>query len=462
MQNSLEVDSFVCLRSLRQLFENTETSSEQIADYDKNLKDFQELIWTEAAISSVVTGGYAEIDSTVQGLLTTYSLSTKYLNNSAANLTPDTQISLIQDLRSASLDMDEDNPSEPEHLIVLLETATASLNSKFEFRTKDSPENEFQPQEKIKYPLSNKIQEELNKLFSETFEKIAQAEANPVEIAGQLYAQFLAISPFSSENELMAHLLASNVLHSAGYFPIVLTSEDLPAFQSAVSKAMTDDHAPLTELLTQNQIKTFLRAIKISQSVLENERNSEILHAYLNLPQEVREAEVEDMEKTKRNVDRLWQISIEQFQKAAEEYSSQNLDGSPEFAFVDFASDNDTDRKHWYLFQVIRAASSFKYWAAPESFHYWGKLGYTTNSARHEIFLSFHAVGKKFNGLAAATLCSYKREVGAKRIVDFHTICDKPFIINSEQNFEDLEDNFSKWLQKGQEEGLVRAKITSD
>ncbi len=462
MRNTLELDSFTCLCALRQLFEKAEIPDNQLDKYSQNLTAFYELISMEAAVSAATVGEHISIDSTTQDLLSKYGYSAKYLNGAENSLTPDQQMDLILDIKKANQKISEkDGIVDTKSLVDFHKTATSSLGSKTGFRKSGSPDS-INSIKDLKYPTAAKIEKELEGFFADLKEKLDQKEGNEnnaFTTAGWIYAKFLAISPFSSGNEIIAHLLASHILHLEGYLPIIPVSNNTEAFQDAVSNAIADDPAPFVELLIQSQIQIYLRAIQINQASIEDEKESKVLDAFLNLPRELEEVDEEGMEKARALVDELWQTSIDEFNESADTYNTHQEAENPEFSFVDFASNEDQDRKHWYLFQVIRAASNFNYWASPELFHYWVKLGYTTNNARYEIFLSFHAIGKEFNGKVAATLCSYKREVGAKRIINFHTICDKPFVISPELDFDDLRNKFADWLKKGQDKGYAMAKL---
>ena len=138
---------------------------------------------------------------------------------------------------------------------------------------KKLPNNPTRPDGLLhQYSPPEQVQAEMDRLIELHAAHDRQGVPPEVE-AAWLHHRFTQIHPFQDGNGRVARSLATLVLLRAGWFPLVVTRDDRAAYIETLERADDGDLKPLVELVAHLQKKAIIRALSLSQDVLDKQES---------------------------------------------------------------------------------------------------------------------------------------------------------------------------------------------
>ena len=287
-----------------------------------------------------------------------------------------------------------------------------------------------------------------------------QAAKVPPELeAAWLHHRFTQIHPFQDGNGRVARALATLVLLRAGWFPLVVVSDEhRDEYIRSLEKADQGDLADLVGLFARLQKQAFLRALSISEDVVSTNdfANLDAVLASVSarLQNRVAEerAEMENVFDISRNLEKR---CVELLESVGDQIKRQ-IGGIDNSYSVHVATGTD-DQRHWFWNQVVSTAGTLHYYADLRTYHAWTRLSIRKiNERQTEIVVSFHSLGIEFLGILAATAFIQHRvptEEGTT-LDGPYPVCREAFQFSYNQELQPVEERFEKWLNNAMVAGL--------
>ena len=286
-----------------------------------------------------------------------------------------------------------------------------------------------------------------------------QAAGVPAEVeAAWLHHRFTQIHPFQDGNGRVARALASLVFLRAGWFPLVVVSDEhRDEYIAALEKADHGDMSSLIGLFARLQKKAFIRALSISEDVISDQ---ESLKAVINSVADRLRARAEEERTDKQGVFDISKALEDKtesgLQSVREEIRSQ-LVGIDNSCQIDIGRET-ADSQHWFWNQVVEMAKNFSYFADLRTYHAWIRLRIRKVGERQtELIVSFHSLGTEFVGIMSATAFIEHRVPGEDKTstVDGpYPACREAFQFSYNQDFQAVSARFEKWLHSAIVAGL--------
>lgn len=307
------------------------------------------------------------------------------------------------------------------------------------------------------YCPPEQVQPEMERLLSVHAEHVRTGVPPEVD-AAWLHHRFTQIHPFQDGNGRVARALASLVFISAGWFPLVVTRDDRLSYLEALEVADANGLATLVELFASRQKKAFVAALSIAREVTrESQRLDQQLAAISEMFTRRDQDHPTTLEGAKDLARTMWTRAVTRFEELARQLElSMSAPAKNRRAFVDYASDHDTNRRTWHRWQIRQAARKLGYVAGLRDFACWVRLGIETESGRSEILLALHDIGSEYRGVVGGSLSFYRRQEsadGERHAVDVQAVSDDLLQINYKDSADAVAQRFDRWLDRG----LVRA-----
>lgn len=287
----------------------------------------------------------------------------------------------------------------------------------------------------------------------------------PPEVnAAWLHHRFTQIHPFQDGNGRVARALATIVFLKAGWFPLVINSNQRNEYIYALEAADHGDLKPLIDLFGQIAKRAFARALTLSEDVLSGEKVlTRVIENLLPIYQRRHQIDVEKYGQVELLADKL----IETAKVLLNEVSAQieeKFSNVPSPPVVRVASSNESN-KHYYTRQIVTVAQELGYWANTALRRNWARL-HLVNGQKTQIVFSWHYLGKKNRGVMVCSSFIYFPEAkpdtsdadtDSPQLGETHRICDDPFYFSYQDvsRETDLIDNFEKWMSDSLSIGLA-------
>ncbi len=237
---------------------------------------------------------------------------------------------------------------------------------------------------------------------SEMDRLIAMHEAHreseiPLEIqVAWLHHRFTQIHPFQDGNGRVARALASLVLVQAGLFPLVVTRNHRTAYIDSLEAADGGSLEPLVDLVVRLQRRQFVKAVALSESVLE-ERDSvaEVLSGLAAAAQKTVDAEKKDRQSVVEIAEELSRELRRWLENHSGEIRSalQRVHSASEVS----VKEADESTSHYFRSQIIKnAKDQLKYFANLGEFRHWVSLNMYWRR-RAKLVFAVHGIGREFN-----------------------------------------------------------------
>ena len=289
------------------------------------------------------------------------------------------------------------------------------------------------------------VQSEMDRLI-DTHRDHMQAGVPPEVEAAWLHHRFTQIHPFQDGNGRVARCLANLVFLRAGWFPLLVTRDDLVAYIRALEAADQGDLAPLVDLFAARQRRAFVQGLSISHDVLrERAHEKEIVESATRILERRRR---EYQSRVYQTAQALHQVTVERFQQTATEVrgSVQRVDRS--YDARESHAEHGAATDSWHRFQIVGCARALGYFANMSSYRSWVLLVIKTED-RAEILLSFHGIGREALGVLGCSAMAYRREPtdsGHTRVDQLQPLSEEIFEFTYVELVEDVKKRFARWL----------------
>lgn len=280
----------------------------------------------------------------------------------------------------------------------------------------------------------------------------------PPEVeAAWLHHRFTQIHPFQDGNGRVARTLASIVFIKAGWFPLVVDRDDRLRYIDALEAADLGDLQPLVEMFASIQKRAFVGALSEVGSVLQRRQVDQVISATADLFERRRAELWVEWEHALDIAEELRKVAWARFDDVAHRLRSEIGRYNDSYRFRADAEPFDSDRDHFFRWQIVQAAKELGYFAntAP-GYRAWTRLVLQTDTAA-ELLVSIHGIGHEYRGVLGASMCFFRREhteEGEREIADLVTVVDEVFQINYREDLDQTKDRFERWLDQGLVRGL--------
>ncbi|MDX1993240.1 MAG: Fic family protein [bacterium] len=274
--------------------------------------------------------------------------------------------------------------------------------------------------------------------------------------AAWLHHRFTQIHPFQDGNGRVARCLASLVFIRAGWFPLVITRDDRTDYITALEAADIGNLRPLIDLFARRQREAFISSLSLSEQVLTSETTT----------QTIIEAAVDKIVRSRITITDDDKTKVEQFAATLFEFARSRLAevtqqlrsalaNLPErhAVLLNYADLENEQRNYYYRYQIIETARSLDYFANLSHHKSWINLTIRAedNGAHTELLLSFHGLGRAYQGVLVCSGCAYHKVASDQEdnaiIQDIQPLSQSPFQITYLDVPADLEQRFQDWLE---------------
>ncbi|MDE0605543.1 MAG: Fic family protein [Acidimicrobiaceae bacterium] len=323
---------------------------------------------------------------------------------------------------------------------------------------KEWPNNPTRPDGKVhQYCPPEHVASEMDRLI-ELHQSHRTTDVAPDVSAAWLHHRFTQIHPFQDGNGRVARAIASLVLISAGWFPLVVTRDDRSQYIETLGSADEGDLVPLTNLIAKLQRTQFLRALSIAEEVQSQDQQLEqMLEVIGEMFSGDSAPASEQLQQALNTAGRLWDTCESYFADTAAKLQSSLGNSNARKAWSDSGENSDTDRRKWNRYQIVQTARELDYFANTRDHHEWVRLAIDTENGRSEILTSFHAIGTEYRGLVGVSMCFYRRQQAddvEQQIIELQPVSEELFQINYQEPADSVEERFKKWLERSLVLGL--------
>lgn len=313
---------------------------------------------------------------------------------------------------------------------------------------KQQPNNPTRPNgELCEYCPPEHVEAEMDRLI-EIHQAHLQTKVPPEVEAAWLHHRFTQIHPFQDGNGRIARALASLVFLRSGWFPLVIHRDIREEYIGALEKADLGDLSDLVNLFSKVQKKAFLKALSLSENVLQAPSPL----------QQVISAATERLRARKWSSLRKMQTKTFELSKRLEDFAEERLESIAnkinkelqeldQHYFAD-ARRSDVETDFWFKKQIIEVARELDYYADTRTYRAWVRLK-IKEDRQTELVLSFHSLGVEFLGIMAVSAFMEYRD----RNEDGETSVDGPYILSKEifqfsyiEKEQEITARFEPWL----------------
>ena len=283
----------------------------------------------------------------------------------------------------------------------------------------------------------------------------------PPEVsAAWLHHRFAQIHPFQDGNGRVARSLASLVFLRDQWFPLVVRRDDRDAYIRALESADRGDLKPLIDIFCKMQKRAFVKALGLSLEVLKDAAGiAEIIDSARDALLERRRERRIALRKVYEFSKMLEKSALKRLQEVETMLNEKFKDLSGSLNVFLVKADNDDQKSHYFHFQIVEMAKEFDYFANTKDYRSWIRMGIKTDTETN-IFLSFHALGYKFNGILVCTGMTFGRDPESDKFEKAYPLGSEPFQFNYRDHEEALKVRFERWLDEIIKQGLNNWRLT--
>ena len=325
------------------------------------------------------------------------------------------------------------------------------------------PNNPVRPDGKVhEYCPPEHVDSEMDRLIEMHDNRMSAGEAPDVS-AAWLHHRFVQIHPFQDGNGRIARAIASLVLISAGWFPLVVTRYDRARYIDTLDSANDGDLGPLIRLIAELQRDRFVQAIGITEEIRREHLHVEqVLDLIGDMFSDDSGPAQADLGQATNTAEDIWQLCESRFEELAAQLTERLGSSENRRVWSDNGTDDDPRRRTWNRQQVFRTAAHFDYFANLRVHHEWVRLAFDTENGRSEILTSFHGIGREFRGLIGVSMCFYRRQPETPdeyaddydharermQVVELEPVCDEVFHVNHMEEPESVQRRFRPWMER--------------
>ena len=285
--------------------------------------------------------------------------------------------------------------------------------------------------------------------------------AAPEVEAAWLHHRFTQIHPFQDGNGRVARALATLIFLKAHWLPLVVRDIDRKKYIDALEAADEGDLRPLVLFFSVLQKKEFLKVIGLAQETEQAIKVDQRIDSIKTRLAQRRDALKNEWNAASESARRLHDLARDRFNEVSFSLQSAIRD-SDEYSFSVDDELDDGSRGHFYYHQIISTAKKLGYYANTRHYRSWVRL-IARDGNRGNILISFHCVGKEFQGVLGCTGTWFLQEQtddGKSESRMETELTDEVFQINYRERIEDVEVRFRLWLERVIERGLALWETT--
>lgn len=295
------------------------------------------------------------------------------------------------------------------------------------------------------YCSPEQVSSEMERLIS-IHESHRQSEI-PLEIQiAWLHHRFTQIHPFQDGNGRVARALASLILVQEGLFPFVVTRDHRIAYIDSLEAADSGSLKPLVNLVVNLQKRQFVKAIALSESVLNEQASvTVILSGLAAAAQKTADAGKKDRESV---VETAKEISDE-LRRWLESHSGairsalQRVYSASEVSVTE-ANDSTS---HYFRYQIVQnARDRLGYFANLGEFKHWVSLNMYWRR-RAKLVFAIHGIGREFNGTLICSPFLEFRDSDEENVLNSSLVplAEEGFLFFHNEPVETARQRFQPW-----------------
>ena len=273
---------------------------------------------------------------------------------------------------------------------------------------KKLPNNPLRPDGTVhQYCPPEQFDSEMERLI-ELHHQHQHNDVAPEVEAAWLHHRFAQIHPFQDGNGRIARALATLVFVKAGWFPLVVRNQDRSKYIGALETADNGNLKPLVEYFSRLQRDEFVRALNIVEDVRQERRVAEAIESVRRRLQQRRDSLVTEWETANRIASALRRQSENRLTEVAGELRREMQDVLEHGDFFASGAEDGGQRSHYYRYQIVQTARALGYFANLRIYRAWARL-VLHNTNRTEMLISFHGIGREFQGVLACSASWFQR-----------------------------------------------------
>jgi len=275
-----------------------------------------------------------------------------------------------------------------------------------------------------------------------------QEQSIPPEIeAAWLHHRFTQIHPFQDGNGRVARALATLVVLRAGWFPLVVVSDDRAKYIHDLEQADFGKLEPLAHFFASLSEAEFLRALKLSEQIVTEKRTyRSMIEAVAERLRIRTRQKIEEHNLALKTADMLCKTAYVVFKKLASDLCETIHQFNPN-AIVEATISREAT-KMWFWDQVVVIARKLDYYADLRRYHNWVRFK-IREDRQTEIVVSFHPIGSEFFGVVGASaFIEYRsrNESGSTQLDGPYSLADRAFVFTYKDDEKQTVDSFKRWL----------------
>lgn len=313
---------------------------------------------------------------------------------------------------------------------------------------KQLPNNPKRPNGTVhQYCPPEHVDAEMERLI-QMHQEHSRAAVPPEVEAAWLHHRFTQIHPFQDGNGRIARGLASLVFLRARWFPLVINRDIREEYISALERADEGNLSPLVNLFSRIQKKAFLKALSLSENVLQEASPlKQVISAATERLRARRWTSIKKMQSKAFELSRSLEDFAETRLESIAKDINEELHSLDQHYFAE-AKRSDLETDFWFKKQIVHTARELDYYADTRTYRTWVRLK-IKEDRQTEIVLSFHSVGVEFLGIMAVSAFMEYRD----RNEDLETTVDGPYILSREvfqfsytETEQKVLESFDGWL----------------
>jgi Fic family protein len=290
---------------------------------------------------------------------------------------------------------------------------------------------------------------EMDRLVTLHLEHLDKGISPEVE-AAWLHHRFTQIHPFQDGNGRVARALASIVFLKESWFPLVVHGDlQRKEYLDSLEEADRGDLKPLVNLFSKVQKRAFLKALSLSENVLQDSLPmQQVIAAAADRLKARKQHNLEQM-KSKSSVllHQLEKIAKDEVDSIAialtKELHPVNLN------YFAIAQQSNEANNFWFKKQIVQIAQKLDYYADTRTYSSWVRLK-IKEERQAELVISYHALGVQFLGLMAiSAFIEYrdKTEEAETSVEGPYVLSEDVFQFSYKESELDVVERFKKWLK---------------
>lgn len=321
---------------------------------------------------------------------------------------------------------------------------------------KTMPNNPTRPDKSIhEYCPPEHVASEMDRLIAMHLKHLSRGVSPEVE-AAWLHHRFTQIHPFQDGNGRVARALATLIFLRAGWFPLVVISENHRGnYIDALERADQGDLEELVTLFGRIEKQAFIRALSISDNVLAERETEESVMESIRERFQLRQKHLkEERGKAVEIAEVLLDKTVSRMEQVKEGLTNKLRTVVPDLLV--FVNRSEDDNRHWFWNQVVEIAGNLDYYANLREYHGWVRLK-ISEERQAEIVVSIHAVGPQNTGvLGGSAFIEYRSQSddSQTKIDGPHQLSDDLFQFSYKQREDRVLSLFEKWLNNVLLKGL--------